>query len=149
MNVGNVFIHALPDASKRSKDRDKVAVEKAKLLKEARQIVQDAMEHIFDACVGAVTTELINTGKFANYDFDTDKASGLLNNASKVSGKQLIDIAREAFFAAPVYYPMISFIIDHQLSGQEGVISYAKIMVFLIHMLQRNVRKLKFMVRWV
>lgn len=131
MNAGNVFLHALPDASKRSKDRDKVAVEKAKLLKEARQIVQDAMEHIFDACVEAVTIELINTGRFADYDFNTDKAASLLNNASKASGKQLIDIAKDAFFADPVYYPMISFIIDHQLSGKDGVISYAKDYGFL------------------
>ena len=110
MNIGNGFLHALPEHTQRVNDEYTVKQKKERMLKDSEtyKTVLTALQVVADGIYNCMTRELAVNGAIAEYNYNTVKADSLLNNYSNLGNEAKdsvsIKILRDAFFADPSYY---------------------------------------------
>lgn len=125
MNIGNSFLHALPDHTRRVNNEYAVQKKKDDMLHdpETYKVILSALECLFDGIFNSMMQELVLHHVFIDYNFNSDKAFSLLNNYShnvaSLKDSAKIEILREAFFADPSMYPVYHAILctDFDKSG--------------------------------
>lgn len=129
MNVGTSFIHSFSDNANRAEDKVYVAQQKARLYEddETQKMVVQAYVRIYDAISMAELKELADANVIEIYSLDRAKAKAIYNNIGlDIDIDVIVDMCKEAFFADPLYYPLISLMLNLGLDEEHGIENFAK-----------------------